>query len=250
MATALKIFRTLGVLGLGIWLSGCVPTVTTVYQGPALHGRLVALSDLQPVEGVQVYYPEHIQHSVATNALGIYDLPAPISTQATLLMAGHALTTYQALVRKAGYESTTLVAQGSLKMLSPEHVQLDAVVLDDSPGEIAEPTIEGGSAYGLVKTFFYAHSLFSSCDRSLGWDAFIALNVYRKLYWRYHQAQADGSKDAEELATLLLYRDYARLHTARLWEATRWSCPLTELRAEQYQEIDAIAREIGGVITN
>ncbi len=250
MPPLFRIGRILSVMGLTMWLNACVPTVITVYHGPALQGQLVALPDLQPIAGAQIYYPEHIEQSVTTNAQGKYHLPAPNSTQATMLMAGHALTIYQALVSKAGYEGTTLVAQGSLKMLTPESAQLDPVVLDDNPSEIADPIIEDASPYSKIKPFFYAHGLFSNCDQNLGWDALGALNVYRKMYWRLNQAQADGSNDNEQLATLLEYRDYARLQAARLWEAMRRSCPLTEVRVEQYREVDAIAREVGGMIAD
>ncbi|MAZ89287.1 MAG: hypothetical protein CL693_16780 [Cellvibrionaceae bacterium] len=225
-------------------LSACVPTVTTVYDGPEIRGQLVALSSLEPVADAQVFYADHLERSVMTDEKGLYRLPAPARTQATVLMAGHALAPYQALVRKGGYGSTTLLVYGSLKMLEPEQVMLDPVVLDDQLSEIPKPTITEGSSHQLVKTLIYVHSLFGACDRELGWDALKALNVYRKLYWRYQKRSADTSTSASQLELIARYQELSQQHASRLWDATLKSCPVTDLLPDQRREVGAILNEL------
>ncbi len=243
MKASMRLKRLWVIGALCVLLNGCVPTVTTLYQGPEIRGQLVALSSLEPVAGAQVFYADHLESSVTTDESGYFRLSAPVRTEATMMMAGHARTPYQALVRKGGYDSTTLLVHGSLKMLEPEQVILDPVVLDDRSSEIAEPTVTDGSSYQLIKTFFYTHSLLGGCDRELGWDALKALNVYRKLYWRHQQVSDNHS--AAESKSVTHYQRLSQQHAFRLWDATLKSCPVTELLADQRREVGHIVNELG-----
>ncbi len=237
--------RLLAVGALCVLLSACVPTVTTLYEGPEIRGQLVALSNLEPVVGAQVFYADHLEGSVTTNENGQFRLLAPARTQATMMMAGHARAPYQALVRKGGYDSTTLLVHGSLKMREPEQAILDPVVLDDRFSEIAEPTVAEGSSHELIKTFFYIHSLFGECDRELGWNALKALNVYRKLYWRYQQDSENRNVAESQLKLVARYQRLSQQHAFRLWDATLNSCPATELLPDQRREVGLIINELG-----
>jgi len=176
-------------------ITACVPSMQRVYQTPAVNGKVINLTTMQPIQGALVWHQlrdekgvskragKAMGMSVVTNAAGEFYLPSVSSLELTLLMVGHARESYP--VRVATENSSALaLAWGSMKMLSEETSAIAVVILDPEPDIIASTPPGDYLSHQLLLRYLNVQQRFGYCDLNLGADALSLLNTARKLYWR------------------------------------------------------------------
>jgi len=196
-----------------------------VYQTPAVNGKVIDLTTMQPIQGALVTHQLRDEKglskragkatgmSVVTNAAGEFYLPSVSSLELTLLMVGHARESY--LVRVATENNSALaLAWGSMKMLSEEISAISVVILDPEPDIIADTPPGDFLSHQLLLSYLNPQQRLGYCDLNLGVDALSLLNTARKLYWR---SLNESNFDPEKLK-LAYYNSKA------LWQVFYHSC--------------------------
>ena len=176
-------------------ITACVPSMQRIYQTPAVNGRVIDLTTMQPIQGALVRHQLSDEKmiskragkaagmSVMTNAAGEFYLPSVSSLEYTLLMVGHARESYPVRVSTKN-NSALALAWGSMKMLSEETSAIAVVILDPEPDIIAGTPPGDYLSHQLLLSYLNVQQRFGYCDLNLGADALSLLNTARKLYWR------------------------------------------------------------------
>ncbi|WP_045855649.1 hypothetical protein [Teredinibacter purpureus] len=230
-------------------VSGCIPTITKIYDAPNVSGEVVGWPNLEPIANAEIQYihrnednawaakairarhsdnnAENLDRQLPgvfseadgwSDAQGLYAIEADYSLKPTLLMVGYALDEYPVRVAANGYATGIVFATGSLKIQDVEFAYAPALVLDEHPLVVAPPVIEDGLSYHELNTYFYTHNVFGECNAHVGGYALSALNVFRKL-----QARVE-STDSTISHRDIQYANPARLNAVTLWKYFEQSC--------------------------
>ncbi len=214
-------------------LSGCVPTITKVYQAPKVTGQVLDLETLRPLVGVNVAHLQNTEKFVTTDAEGRFVLPSIAQTDLKILMAGHALKTN--LVTFYNQDNQIeLVAKSTLESRVEETINFGIVIFDSQPKKAATPVKLSYQSLGILKTYFSPSNILGRCDNQLAKSALASLNTSRKL------AEAASSKIERTSSTANKLRSYTLTsyqRTSELWLALKASCERT---TKNYKRIDAI----------
>ncbi len=206
-----------------IILSGCVPTVTKVYQAPKVTGQIIELQTLLPMEGVKIAHQQRKQESVISDVKGRFILPSLSSTEFKLMMAAHAIS--DNIVTITDRESQImLIAKATLNGQDEESVDFSSILFDTDPHSIAKPVADSSIKYQQLSSYFSEGHLLASCNQELSAAALASLNTSRKL------TRIDTSN--EKLSSMA-NAQYTR--TADIWRTLKLSC---ERSSSNYREID------------
>jgi hypothetical protein len=215
-------------------LSGCLPTVTKVYQAPKVSGQIINLQTMLPMEGVKVAHQQRKQETVSSDVNGRFVLPSLSATEFKLLMAAHAISNNQVIIAHGGSQ-TILIANATLNGQYEELVDFSFILFDTQPQNIAQPIESSYKKHDLLSSYFSEGNLLASCNQELSAAALAALNTSRKLA---------RSVTSDEKMTSMANDHYTR--TAEVWDVLKSSC---ERSNNNYREIDQIFEGIGAEIS-
>ena len=221
--------------------SGCVPTITKVYQSPKVMGQVIDLASLKPIEGVHVAHHKTTEQFVTTDINGKFSLPSKSVTDYKPLMAGHALNdNLVTLYNQSG--QFLLVASATLNSQIEETVDLSTIIFDSNPKSIAPPAKSSYLKYNQLRTYFYPHSLLGQCDKDLSFAALVSLNTSRKLIDTAASLAKSHEKSDEKLAAEYLQLASTNYQTTvKLWSTLKPTCNRTN---KNYLHVDEVFKTI------
>lgn len=185
-------------------LTGCVPTISKMYNGPEVSGTLLRLSDFTVVEGATITYQTRDTHlptsSTSSNAQGHFTLLPVARTQLEMRMPAHShkQTTIYITHPNLGMSADLVIS----RQMNREYEKYAAgpIILDDTPTVFAAPLTQNGVDLELLKQAKAPYEIIAQCHRQDRLGAINKLNITRKLA---HQALvADSTQAAQAKAHL------------------------------------------------
>ncbi len=196
-----KLFRRISTIFLTVVLlvvsSACIPTVSRLYTGAEVSGRIIWLSDFTPVANAKVSYGDTQAASkdnnvVETDHLGQFDLMPNTYLKAEILMpANMTKTTSLNVFVSPQIRSRYVVAGFQDKFITKS--DLGTLVLDNNPNELALSVYQEGVDLAELSKAIRVDDKFSGCNQQDGYGAVHLLNVSRKLALQLEQIKAAGS---------------------------------------------------------
>lgn len=228
-------------------MEACLPPhiINSLYRTPAVHGTVIDLKTLKPIEGVLIHHygsgewlasdggTELENDTIVTNKAGEYYLPSAALAQG-VMRPGHVIRDYPVKIMSKKNSALVFVS-ASLKM-----TRANTLIMDSNPETPATTPPGNYESYQQLRTYIHPSDTLGRCNTAIAEFALAALNTARKVYWR-HIKNPDVT---QELV------DVSYLHVSDVWRYFYGTCDFGEHDTIAYRDAVFAVQKITDRVKN